>query len=161
MNARSTEAGFTVVELIVVLVLIGVLAVVALPRLSATDAVRDDGWREQVLAGLRLAQASAVGHRRLVCARFSGTVLELQLATVNPASTCSVVLPGPDGSASFGGGSGTSGGGTVSVSPAPTLYFQPNGQVSQDGAGSQVTSFSISTTGVPVITVFGASGHAQ
>ncbi len=162
MNASCTERerGFTVVELVAVLILIGVLAAVALPRLGVVDAFRSEGWREQVVAGLRLAQATAGGHRRLVCAQFSGSSLSLTVASANPASACSAALTGPDGSASFGT-TAPSAGTSVAVSPAATLYFQPNGQVSSDGAGVSVSNFTISATDLAPITVYGASGHVE
>lgn len=162
MNASCTERqrGFTLVELVAVLVLIGILAAVALPRLSVVDAFRSEGWRDQVVAGLRLAQATAGGHRRLVCAQFSGNSLNLTLATANPASACSVPLPGPDGAAAFVT-TAPSAGTSVVVAPAATLYFQPNGQVTSDGAGTTVASFTISATDLAPINVYGASGHVE
>lgn len=162
MNASCTERqrGFTAVELVAVLILIGILAAVALPRLGVVDAFRSEGWREQVVAGLRLAQATAGGHRRLVCAQFSGSSLSLTMATANPASACTAPLPGPDGSASYGT-TAPSLGTSVGVTPAAVLYFQPNGQVTSDGAGSTVSSFTITATDLAPIIVHGASGHVE
>jgi len=162
MNASCTERqrGFTVVELVAVLVLIGILAAVALPRLGVVDDFRSEAWREQAVAGLRLAQATAGGHRRLVCAQFSGNSLSLSLATTNPASACTAPLPGPDGAAAFGS-TAPSAGTSVAVSPSGTLYFQPNGQVTSDGAGTSVANFTISATGLAPINVYGASGHVE
>lgn len=159
MSGRSTERGFTVVELLAVLILVGVLAAVALPRLNLVDALRSDNWREQTVAGLRLAQATAVGHRRLVCASFSGSRLQLQIAAANPASGCDAPLRGPDGTNDFGSTQPSSGG--VAVAPAGTIFFQPTGRATLDGAGSQVSGRSISAAGATTITVHGESGHVE
>ena len=156
---QSRLKGFTVVELLAVLILVGVLAAVALPRLNLVDALRSDNWREQTVAGLRLAQATAVGHRRLVCASFSSSRLQLQIAAANPASTCDAPLRGPDGTTDFGSTQPTSGG--VAVAPAGTIYFQPTGRATLDGAGSQVSGRSISAAGTTAITVHGESGHVE
>jgi MSHA pilin protein MshC len=163
MNASSTSGrrlrGFSLVELIAVLILLGVLAAVAVPRLDVVERLRGDGWRDQTVAGLRLAQASAVGHRRLVCASFDGNgLLQLRVAAVNPASDCSAALRGPDGSERFGD---QAPGAAVAVTPAGSLYFQPSGQVSQDGAGAQVSGRRIAVSGVPDIVVHGQSGHVE
>ena len=158
MNARLTERGFTVVELIAVLVLVGLLAAVALPRLDALTGLRGDSWREQVVAGLRLAQSTAVSHRRLVCASFNAGHLELRVAAANPASSCSTALRGPDGGNRFTDSLPAS---SVVVSPAGTLFFQPDGRVSQDGAGASVGNRSISSSGVAGISVQGQSGHVE
>ena len=151
--------GFTVAELLAVLILAGVLAAVALPRLDAIGGFRADGWREQTVAGLRLAQATATGHRRLVCASFDAQgLLQLRVAAANPASDCGAALRGPDGSERFGD---TSPGAAVGVVPAGTLYFQPSGQVSLDGAGASVAGREISVSGQPAIRVAGQSGHVE
>jgi prepilin-type N-terminal cleavage/methylation domain-containing protein len=162
MNASCTERGrgFTAVELVAVLILIGVLAAVALPRLGVIDAFRSQGWREQVVAGLRLAQSTATGHRRLVCASFTGSRLSLQVATGNPASSCTAALRAPDGQSNFDD-TAPAAGTAVAVSPSGTLYFQPDGRVTSDGAGASTTSFTITATGLATITVHGASGHVE
>ena len=159
MSVRSTERGFTLVELIAVLILVGVLAAVALPRLDVVQALRSDGWREQTLAGLRLAQATASGHRRLVCASFNGARLQLRIASTNPANACDGPLRGPDGSDRFGDTDPASGG--VTVAPAGTIFFQPSGRASLDAAGAQTSARTISVAGVAPIAVRGESGHVE
>ena len=75
MCARSSERppaiasarGYTMVELLAVLVLAGVLAAVGLPKLGGAAAQNGPAWREQVQSALRSAHALAQGHRRLVC----------------------------------------------------------------------------------------------
>ncbi|MBN8506181.1 MAG: type II secretion system protein [Burkholderiales bacterium] len=147
------------VELLAVLILAGVVAVVALPKLDVIDRLGADGWREQTVAGLRLAQATALGHRRLVCASFDASgLLHLRVAAGNPAIDCSADLRGPDGSNRFGS---TPPGAAVAVQPAGTLYFQPSGQVSADGAGGNVGGREISISGTRSIFVAGQSGHVE
>ena len=87
------------VELITVMVLVGVLAAVALPRLDGVLALRSAGWRDQLLAGLLQARTLAQGHRRLVCVTLAIGELRLSQASNNPASNCNSVLAGADGDA--------------------------------------------------------------
>jgi prepilin-type N-terminal cleavage/methylation domain-containing protein len=158
MRARSSSAaprGFTTVELVAVIVLLGVLAAVALPRMGGALAQRGDHWRDQVLAALRHAQATAQSHRRLVCASVATGSVTLEIAAVNPASSCSSALPGPDGDTRY---AHDDRGIATSVSPAGTLYFQPDGRVTADGAGSSATDRSIGIAGQVAITVVAETG---
>jgi len=61
----TSARGFSLVELVVVLVIVGILAVLFVPRLL--DAEAQASWyTEQVKAGLRYAQRQAVAQRRSV-----------------------------------------------------------------------------------------------
>ena len=69
------ERGFTVPELVAVLLIVGVLAAVAVPRFSTISYGQDElRFYEQTLAALRHAQNTAVTTQRTVCAVFTGTV---------------------------------------------------------------------------------------
>jgi MSHA pilin protein MshC len=65
-TAPGAQAGFTLVELIIVILLVGVLSFSALPRLSERDEASAQGFVEQVAATLRWAQKTAVAQRRVV-----------------------------------------------------------------------------------------------
>lgn len=58
--------GFTVVELTVILVLIGVLAVAVLSRFFMTNDFEARGYYDYVANTMRYAQRTAVARRRMV-----------------------------------------------------------------------------------------------
>lgn len=93
MNKRA--AGFTLVELIVVMIIIGVLAVAALPRFADQSVFEARGFYDETLSLLRYAQKSAVAQRRTVCVALSATGVALTIASVPASTTCNtpLVLP--------------------------------------------------------------------
>ena len=145
-------------ELIVVIVIVGILAAVAGPRIQGILGAQDDAWRDQAVAALRQGQKTAVASRRLVCAVVATGGITLSIAAANPASACSAVVTGPDGSATVTNTRSTA---ATSVSPQATLYFQPTGQVSTDGAGTAVANFTVSIATESSISVVGSTGHVQ
>lgn len=88
--------GFTLVELLIVLVVLGMLAVFLLPRLNPQD-FDARGFHDETLALLRYAQKTAVAQRRNVCVAFTATTATLMQAPVEGAAPCTLDLPGPRG----------------------------------------------------------------
>ncbi len=154
----TRQHGFTMVELIAVLLLVGVLAAVALPRLDGALALRGAGWRDQIKAGLLQARTLAQGHRRLVCVSLATGEIRLTLASANPASTCDAVLTGPDGDARWAVDANNI---NLTQSPAGTLYFQPDGRITSDGAGSSAVNATVGLAGEPNLSLIGATGHVD
>lgn len=157
-RARASSRGFTLPELIAVLLLIGILAATAVPRLQGALSFRDDGWRDQVVAALRYAHKVSVGHRRLVCANVGAAGVTLSIASSNPATACNTALPGPEGSALA---ADSKGGAAASVSPGGTLFFQPSGRVSTDAGGSSAVTRTITIAGQTPIVLVGETGHVE
>ena len=156
--ATPRQRGFTVVELITVMVLVGVLAAVMLPRLDGALALRSAAWRDQVKAGLMHGRVLAQGHRRLVCAALATGELRLSMASANPASSCNLTLSGPDGDARW---AVDSQGITLTQTPAGTLYFQPDGRITSDGAGASPVDTSIAIAGETALQLIGETGHVR
>lgn len=76
-----SQRGFTLAELVVVMMLVGVLAVVAVPRLFQKSEFAARGARDFVASGLRYAQKSAIAMRRNVCVAVGTTHLTVTYAS--------------------------------------------------------------------------------
>jgi len=146
------------VELIAVMLLVGVLAVVAVPKLNGVLGVRGTAWRDQVQAALLQARSLATGHRRLVCVAVATGEVRLSIASTNPASSCNTTLPGPDGDARWAVDAQSL---AVTVTPAGTLYVQPDGRITSDGAGASAVNASVAIAGETALQVTGETGHVR
>jgi len=92
----TRQPGFTLTELIVILVVLGILAAVLAPRLIGTGF---DGARfaQEVTSALRYAQNSAVSMQRTVCVGFAATTVTLRYANGYVSNTCDTDLIPPGG----------------------------------------------------------------
>jgi MSHA pilin protein MshC len=80
--------GFTLVELIMTMVIVGVLAVYAAPRFLGSSVFQSRGFSDQVQASLRYAQKVAIAQNRFVCVNITtNNTLALTLGATNACGT--------------------------------------------------------------------------
>ena len=158
------ERGFTMVELIVIMVLLGIMAAVAVPRLINSGERGAQVFGDQLVSGLRLASTAARAHRRLVCASLGPKALTLRIAPENSSKsppTCTNTLANaPDSDFS------TSDPDVMASGLSGNLYFQPNGDISSDVGGKTLidtAKITISAQGAAqrVIQLAGGTGYVE
>jgi MSHA pilin protein MshC len=94
----DNQRGFTLIELIMVMVIVGILAIVAAPRMFNQSAFQSRGFADQVQASLRYAQKEAIAQHRNVCVAMTASDITLTIASVSGAvSACNTNLVSPAG----------------------------------------------------------------
>lgn len=142
------QCGFTLTELIAVMVIAGILAAVAVPRFFERSIFDSRGFRDQVISALRYAQKSAIAQRRFVCVTFAANSVTL---TYGATAACGSNLAGPAGQLPYSVTSPTA---DVTLSGGTSFSFNPLGSAS---AAQSITVSGITTP----ITVVADTGYVQ
>jgi MSHA pilin protein MshC len=167
VTPRARTNGFTMVELVVVMILVGVLAAIGIPRLMGDKNMQAVVFGDQVVSGLRRAQKIATGHRRVVCATVGTQAVILRLTDCGSAGVAIDGVNDDDFATT-----------DSALSAKPTvanLYFQPDGRITKDAAGTAAvaagtdSAASIAITGtssgqtttVRTINVEGTTGYVE
>ncbi|MBI3570328.1 MAG: general secretion pathway protein GspH [Gammaproteobacteria bacterium] len=93
-----TESGFTLVELVAIIVLLGIIAAVATPRFFDNSAFEARGAYDEVIAAARYAQKLAITNRCTVKLTFSSnrfTVTQSTSASVCGTGADTLAVPHP------------------------------------------------------------------
>ena len=96
MRRRLTNSGFTIIELVIAIMVIGIIGAVAASRLLGADAFDLIAAREQIVSILRMAQQRAIGHQDVVVTlQPSGDdlVISLEDSAGNLISPVTTALP--------------------------------------------------------------------
>jgi len=117
---RGSSRGFTMVELILVMVIAGILAAVAVPRMIGRSGFDTRGFADQLAATVRFAQKLAVAQRTEVFVR-----LTVSDATLCYDAACATPAPGPGGEKPY---TVSAPGGVAIASPVAVLGFDAGGR---------------------------------
>lgn len=126
--SRARQRGFTLVELVMVMVLIGVLAVFVAPRINTTN-FNARGFHDETLALLRYGQKAAIAQRRNVCVQLADSGVTLRIFADNPGVGACATAPVLTMPSSARGGTGLAG--QVAGNPITSFQFTPLGRTDQ------------------------------
>lgn len=85
-SRKKHQHGFTMVELITVMVIVGVLAAVAAPRFFDINTYDNRSFHDQVISTLRYAQKAAISQRRFVCVVIANNAVTLTYDATPPSA---------------------------------------------------------------------------
>ncbi|MFZ6750726.1 pilus assembly FimT family protein [Undibacterium sp. Ren11W] len=153
MKTRKAILGFTLIELVMVMVLIGILAIAVLPRFFDRKTFDARGYFDQSISMVRYAQKLAIAQRRDVFVNVTGNSICL---TYVGDTTCSTSVANqvvsPDDRTWF-------------LKPAPSgMSFAGSSSFSFNALGKPSSGQSISFTGDGVtttITVESETGYVH
>jgi MSHA pilin protein MshC len=152
----SKADGFSLVELVTILVIVGVLSVVALPRMFDRSVFEARGFFDDALASVRYAQKFAIATGCDVQVQFTATGYSVTRRAACSSGGFSVSVRHPTRA---GGLAGTAPSG-VSVVPATSLYFDKIGRPRSSG-GSLLGSVSRVSVGGITLDVEPQTGFAH
>jgi MSHA pilin protein MshC len=164
VKTTSDCQGFTLTELIVTLVLIGILALFVAPRFAGMSTVRERSEYDKVVSAVTYARKAAVAKRRYACVAVASHAVTLTIDGNPPESTAApfvgtcpfstaLDLPARDSDCASAGANQTClKYSTISAAPA-TFQF--------DALGRASATVTITMPGYPPITVEGETGYVH
>ena len=115
--------GFTLVELVLVIVLLAILAIAFGPRFFEIDVFRARGFYDEAISALRYAQKTAIAQRRAIYVNLATTTVSICYTSSLTCASANDQVPGPYGEKPYTVSAGTGG-----LSPVTTLFFDALGR---------------------------------
>lgn len=161
LRPRQRLSGFSMIELITVMIVIGILGVTVMPRFSQVLAYYETGYRDKVKATLEYARKSAVAQRRYSCVSRAGNDLLVTIDQGIPeayAGGCpatALALPADDSDCNPAAANRVCARAGVTLAGPAAITFSPLGVPSAGGI------YSITGDAVQTITVEAETGHVH
>ena len=151
------SAGFSLVELIAVMLVLGLLLALAIPRMDMSGGARELGFSQKVLADLRMAQRRAQADRCDVRVTIATAAFQIDQRAALCSGPFTRPVAGPGDAAATLGGAPPEG---VSLSAVPAVFYFDGDGTALDSVGGSPVNVTI-YAGVRQIRIVGATGHVS
>jgi MSHA pilin protein MshC len=157
------EIGFTIIELVVVIIVIGILSVAVFPNMNLMQGFNEAGYKDAIKSGLEFSRKSAIGQRRNVKVALSNSALTFTIDNdvLDGASAGTypraLALPARSLFCSPGVTNMVCAPSGVALTGTNTIVYTPLGKLSGGAAASYVVSGKASFS----VTVEGETGYVH
>lgn len=159
------QLGFTLIEMVMTMIIVGVLAVFVIPNMGSIKVFEDVAYQDKVRSALQFARASAVAQRRKVCVQLANHDLALSIDTATPeasVTSCTVAsalprllaMPSPDRGCDAANKVCHPAGATLTAT-ADAISFNPLGQP------SAAVTYTVTGQSAVTITVEAETGYVH
>jgi MSHA pilin protein MshC len=146
-NYSARQFGFTMTELITVIVIVGIMGAMVAPRFFDKNTFESRGFYDQTISTLRYAQKVAIAQHRFVCVAITGS--NTITLTQDTSTPCAGNLANPAGGATY-----------VISAPADVTVANASFNFNALGKPSATQSISVSGYGT-AITVEAETGYVH
>lgn len=156
------ERGFTLIELVMILVIVGILSVAVVPRYFSTPTYNKQVFYDEIINSVRYARKLAVGSGTHVQVSVTSTSITLQRRTegANCAAATFTAITDP-ATQSSGYVKQAPSGVTLTFSADWPIYFDGLGRALRASTCAVISSDTITVVGGNTTTVVGETGFVQ